>query len=267
MEGLAPGARWSVVRATGNDKGGEGRGRALLLSENAPVPADRRVWNESRTLVRDGWDVVVVCAGDATRPQPPVETIDGVEIHRYPLTQSAGSARGYVREYCQAAWRVRRLVRELARTRRFDIVHAANPPDFLLAVAADLRVRGTRMIFDHHDFVPELFRSRFGSRVGLRAMLACERMAFAPADTSVASAGVRPDGLSISPARVTTTECVAGARGPISQHRLLALADRAPSGQTTVRPTARPLNPERRVREAGSWRSHQRQAAPTAPRA
>jgi len=187
VEGLAPSARWSVVRATGNHSGGEGRGRALLLSENAPVPADRRVWNESRTLVRDGWDVVVVCAADAKRPQPPVETIDGVEVHRYPLTPSAGGAGGYVREYGQAAWRVWRLVRELARTRRFDVVHAANPPDFLLAVAADLRLRGTRMIFDHHDLVPELFRSRYDSRVGLGAVLACERMAFALADVVVST--------------------------------------------------------------------------------
>ena len=37
--------------------------RALLISENAPVPGDRRVWNQSRALVEAGWSVAVISAG------------------------------------------------------------------------------------------------------------------------------------------------------------------------------------------------------------
>jgi glycosyltransferase involved in cell wall biosynthesis len=165
----------------------QGRGCALLLSENAPVPADRRVWNECRTLVAAGWEVVVACAADPDRPQPSHEVLEDVEIHRYPLAPATSGARGYVREYGQAALRLRRLVRRLARARGFDIVHAANPPDFLLATAADLKRRGTRMVFDHHDLMPELYRSRFGAGAGLRAVLACERMSFALADVVVST--------------------------------------------------------------------------------
>ena len=36
------------------------RPRVLLISENAPVPADQRVWNESRALAEAGWRVAVV---------------------------------------------------------------------------------------------------------------------------------------------------------------------------------------------------------------
>jgi len=165
----------------------QGPGRALLLSENAPVPADRRVWNECRTLVAAGWEVVVACAADPDRPQPSREILEDVEIHRYPLAPAGGGARGYVREYGQAAVRLRLLVGRLARERRFDVVHAANPPDFLLATAADLKRRGTRMVFDHHDLMPELYRSRFGAGAGLRAVLACERMSFALADVVVST--------------------------------------------------------------------------------
>jgi len=53
-------------------------------------------------------------------------------------------------------------VRRLAAERHFDVVHAANPPDILLLAAWPLRRRGTRLIFDHHDLVPELYLSRFG---------------------------------------------------------------------------------------------------------
>jgi glycosyltransferase involved in cell wall biosynthesis len=161
------------------------RGRTLLISENAPVPADRRVWNECRTLRDAGWDVVVACAADDNGSPAQSEVLEGIQVHRYPLRPSGGGVGGYVREYGQAAWRLTRLVRRLARQQRFDVVHSANPPDFLLATAAHLRRTGTRLIFDHHDLVPELFRSRFGDRPGYGAALAGERLAFALADVVI----------------------------------------------------------------------------------
>jgi glycosyltransferase involved in cell wall biosynthesis len=168
---------------------GPRRGRALLISENAPLPGDRRVWNEARTLCEAGWEVVAVCAEAADRRQPATETIEGIEVHRYPL-QPAASALGYAREYAQALWRIRALVRRLQRERPFDVVHAANPPDFLLLAARSARRRGARFVFDHHDLTPELFRSRFG-RAGLphRVLLAIERRAMRSADVVISTNG------------------------------------------------------------------------------
>ena len=90
------------------------------------------------------------------------------------------STLGYAREYGQALWRLRKLVRRLSRERRFDVVHACNPPDLLLLAARSLRRQGTRFIFDHHDLVPELYRSRFGrgEDLGYRATLRAERVAY-----------------------------------------------------------------------------------------
>lgn len=163
------------------------RRRALLISENAPLPGDRRVWSEARTLREAGWEVVAVCAETADREQPREETIDGVEVHRFPL-RPAGSALGYAREYAEALWRIRALVRELQRERPFDVVHAANPPDFLLLAARSARRRGARLVFDHHDLTPELFRSRFG-RAGLphRALLEIERRTMRAADVVIST--------------------------------------------------------------------------------
>ena len=98
-------------------------GRVLIISENAPVPADRRVWNISRTLTAAGWQVVIACAQGADRDDAPYEVLEGIEIHRYPL-RPAASTLGYAREYGQALWRLRKLVRRLSRERRFDVVHA-----------------------------------------------------------------------------------------------------------------------------------------------
>jgi glycosyltransferase involved in cell wall biosynthesis len=165
-------------------------GRVLIISENAPVPADRRVWNISRSLAAAGWEVVIACAMGADRDSEPYEVLEGIEIHRYPL-RPAGNALGYAREYAQALWRLRRLVRKLASERHFDVVHACNPPDVLLLAARSLRRRGTRFVFDHHDLVPELYRSRFGrgEDLGYRATLLAERIAYRMADVSLATNG------------------------------------------------------------------------------
>jgi glycosyltransferase involved in cell wall biosynthesis len=158
-----------------------------MISENAPVPADRRVWNECRTLSDAGWDVVVVCAQPASGGQLATEMLEGIEIHRYPL-RPAESAVGYGREYGQALWWIRRIVRRLQAQRRFDVVHAANPPDFLLLGARGARRAGARFIFDHHDLMPELFRSRF-DRAGIpyRVLLAVERRALRSADVVIST--------------------------------------------------------------------------------
>jgi glycosyltransferase involved in cell wall biosynthesis len=160
----------------------------LFISENAPVPADRRVWNEARTLTEAGWQVTIVCAAGGRHTEP-FEVLEGIEIHRFPLVPAGGGAISYLREYAQAMWRIRSLVRKLARTRSFDVVHACNPPDFLLLAARSLRRKGTRFVFDHHDLVPELYRSRFGGGTGVmyRVAVALEQVAFRLADVTIAT--------------------------------------------------------------------------------
>ncbi len=120
---------------------------------------------------------------------PAVEFCDGVEIHRFPLGSSGGGPAGYLREYGQALWRIRRIVRRLTRQRRFDIVHVTNPPDFLFLAARSARGQGAGTVFDHHDLAPELFRTRFGERMRplALALVAAERLAFHMADVTLAT--------------------------------------------------------------------------------
>lgn len=167
--------------------------RVLVVSENESVPSDRRVWAISTALVRGGCEVVVVCPqGDASEraqgERAPFELRDGVEIHRFPLRFAAGGPLGYLGEYCAALWRVWRTVRQLSRERPFDVVHACNPPDFMLFAAWPAR-RDARLIFDHHDLTPELFQTRFGGRHRLlhKLTLLLERLSFAAADVVLAT--------------------------------------------------------------------------------
>ena len=164
------------------------RGRVLMLVENLSVPRDRRVWQEALALDAAGLEVVVVCPQGEARDTASHEQIEGIEIHRYRARPAQNGALGYVREYVSAFREIRRLVRRLARERRFDVVHAANPPDFLLLTALALKRRGARFVFDVHDLSPELYESRYGRR-GLvhRALAALERISFRLADVVIAT--------------------------------------------------------------------------------
>jgi len=154
----------------------------LILVENAPVPFDRRVRLVAAALHGAGYEVSVISPADECGDSEPYEVYEGVEIHRFPL-RMASRAAGYVREYGDAMWRIRTLLRRLTAERGFGVVHACNPPDFLIAAAWPLKRHGTRLIFDHHDLAPELYEARYGQRdlpyLGLRA---AERLAFRMAD-------------------------------------------------------------------------------------
>ena len=157
-----------------------------MVVENMSVPRDRRVWQEALALRKAGVSVSVVSpmVGDENAAR---ETLEGIEIHRHPLTPSAGGARGYAREYADALRSEFRLAREIHRTRPFQAVHASNPPDLLFLIGLYFRARhGASLIFDHHDLAPELFEVKFGRRGPFhRALLAAERRSLRSADVVI----------------------------------------------------------------------------------
>jgi glycosyltransferase involved in cell wall biosynthesis len=165
--------------------------RALIIVENEPVPqGDVRVWHEALSLTHAGWKVVVLAPMGTRKPEPARELLDGVEIVRFPLRPASGGPADYAREYVQAMWRIWRRVARLDRDRQFDVIQACNPPDFLLLTALGPRRRGARLIFDHHDLVPEMFSERFGRgfvALARPAVRLAERLAFSLADVSLAT--------------------------------------------------------------------------------
>jgi glycosyltransferase involved in cell wall biosynthesis len=172
-------------RSFEDTSGGDGSARrALILVENLSVPFDRRVWQESRALVEAGYRVVVICPMGSGRDTEPEVVLDGVRILRYPLRAATGGPGGYVREYGLALWHTLRLARRVRRDGPVHVVQACNPPDLLFLAALPLIARGAKFVFDHHDLVPELFRSRFagGGQALFRVAVLLERITFALAD-------------------------------------------------------------------------------------
>jgi glycosyltransferase involved in cell wall biosynthesis len=160
------------------------RPRVMIISQNLPVPFDRRVWLECRALTGEGYHVSVVCPqgkGEARRA-----VLEGVTLLRYRPYAPGGSGLSFVVEYLYSflatAWLV---LRARLRDGRFDVLQACNPPDIFWPIARWLRWWDrTRFVFDHHDLCPELYESRFlaGGRLPLRGLLALEKATFRTAD-------------------------------------------------------------------------------------
>jgi len=161
-------------------------GKALILGENLSVPFGRRVWQESLAPRDAGREVHAICPQGTKRDREPYVELDGIRIHRYPLTAAVGGPLGYLKEYGSALWHTYRLARRIGPV---DVVHACNPPDLFFLLARRMKKNGAKFVFDQHDLVPELYLSRFGRGEDFlyRAVCWLERRTYRTADVVIAT--------------------------------------------------------------------------------
>ena len=136
-------------------------GRVLHLSENLPLPFDRRVWMELGALRDAGWKVIAI-SPMGEKWTAAEEVIDGITLLRYPPPPPTRGALSYIWEFLYCWLQTARLSIVALARHGFDVIHAANPPDTFWAIAAFYKLFGKRFVFDHHDLCPELYLARFG---------------------------------------------------------------------------------------------------------
>jgi glycosyltransferase involved in cell wall biosynthesis len=168
-------------------RGGPARG-VLIIVENMPVPADRRVWQEAMALHQAGYAVSVICPKGKGYDRT-YEQINGVHIYRHWLPVERSGAIGYLCEYTTALFWELILSLKVARRHGFYIVHGCNPPDLIFLVAIFHKVFfGRKFLFDQHDLVPELYEVKFGRKDLFYSLsLLLERWTFRWADGSLAT--------------------------------------------------------------------------------
>jgi len=169
---LKPGARDRRNRAP----------RALILVENAPVPSDRRVIEEARSLAANGYVVSVIAP--AALGEPRRESLDGIEVRRFRSIEAHGGARAQAIEYVNALARAVWLMLALSRSPGFDVIQACNPPDLFFLIVWPFKLAGKRFIFDQHDLSPELYASLYSRDRGflMRALRWTERRSYRLSD-------------------------------------------------------------------------------------
>jgi len=161
--------------------------KVLIIVENLPVPHDKRVWQEAKSLTAAGYQVSIISPkGHGANLSH--EVIDSVSIYRYPLPIEARRGVEYILEYGWSflfqLWLAVRIFKKTG----FDVIHACNPPDniFLIALVFKLFFK-TKFVFDHHDGNLELWLVKGGKNGLVYHLLALlEKLSFMTADVSLA---------------------------------------------------------------------------------
>ena len=97
-------------------------------------PADPRVARETRAAMRAGFEVDVVATRESGRPAR--EKVEGVEVHRLPISRKRGAGRlRFFGEYVAFAGLATLHLAWFALRRRPTIIQVHNPPDFLVLAA------------------------------------------------------------------------------------------------------------------------------------
>lgn len=121
---------------------------------------DPRVRREAEALAEEGYEVDVVCLRDKGEPRR--EVVNGVNIFRVPLARRRATPVRYVFEYAFFFCATALVLTGRLFTRRYDLIHVNNMPDFLVFATLLPKLFGSRVILDVHDPMPELFMSKYG---------------------------------------------------------------------------------------------------------
>ena len=135
-----------------------------------------------------GYRIAVICPADPGRQW--CEAIDGVQVYRYPAPAATDSFLGYVWEYGYTLTATFLISLFVYVRRGFDIIHAHNPPDLFVCIAAFYKLLGKQFVYDHHDLAPEMYAVRFqgkGNRFVTQVLGWFERLSCRLADHVIAT--------------------------------------------------------------------------------
>ena len=131
----------------------------VLMIVHSQFERDARVRRYAETLAEHGHEVDVVALTDPAATS--AQEITGLNVISVPIRRKRSGALRYILEWLGfallAAWKTMWL----SRTRRYDVAHVHNMPNYLVFAALPAKLRGAKVILDIHDLVPEVFGSKF----------------------------------------------------------------------------------------------------------
>jgi glycosyltransferase involved in cell wall biosynthesis len=155
----------------------------ILMIAASHYPLDIRVRQEAELLKESGHNVSVISL--KWYGQPSYEKIKNINIYRVPMIELFKMGKhsishrnsifqkfvtlimaiiGYGFEFVYFTSACFILSFWLAFKERFDVIHAANPPDTLFIVAGFWKIFRKKFIYDHHDLSPDLFIEKYGNK-------------------------------------------------------------------------------------------------------
>jgi len=120
---------------------------------------DMLVRREASALRDAGFDVDVICLGSKEKGIDTV--IDGVRMHRIPLTRKKGSILRYLFDYLSFFCLVALKLTVLHLQRRFSCIQVNNMPDFLVFATLIPRLLGAKITMVMYEPTPELWATKY----------------------------------------------------------------------------------------------------------
>ncbi len=155
--------------------------KILFVIQNNSFPFDQRVYNETKSLFDNGFDVTVYCP-KTNSSEKAKEVIDGIKVYRYKNLESSGNLTGYCKEYLYSILRIYFFVIKFSLTHKLAAVHFSNPPDFFWPLKPFLRLLGIKFVYDQHDIFPEMFKLQYSKKLIYKFLIFNEKITFKLAD-------------------------------------------------------------------------------------
>jgi glycosyltransferase involved in cell wall biosynthesis len=163
---------------------GQNVARALVIAYTTYIH-DGRVKRHAEALARRGdhVDAITLAAGKTG-------LINGVNVVGLEIPRYRGSSRtSYMKSYLSFFIAAARKAMELSREHPYDVAIVCTMPDAAILSALPLRRRGTKLVLDVHDTMPELYRDKFPgtiASIGVPFMKMEERLSAKFADLVLA---------------------------------------------------------------------------------
>lgn len=136
--------------------------KTLFIVQNNPVYRDQRVMSEIRSVQKYLNSSIFVISPRFNNLSHIENPLKNITIYEYPCFEAAGKF-GQIVEYSISAFFIFLISNFLIVKNKIDVVHIANPPDFLILLLPSVFLRKTKIIYDQHDFSLEIYNSKSGN--------------------------------------------------------------------------------------------------------
>lgn len=122
-------------------------------------PADIRVRKEAEALAEKGFAVDIICLKNDSELKE--EVINGVHVYRIHMKRQRKGKLKYLWQYLVFIVRSFFMINILDLRKKYKIVHIHNMPDILIFSAIIQKIKGSKIILDLHDPMPEVYITKY----------------------------------------------------------------------------------------------------------
>ena len=122
-------------------------------------PFDPRVRRESEALASEGYHIDIISLKGLNEKE--FEIYKKMNIYRIPLQKHRGNIIQYIWDYSKFFIYSLIKLSMLIITKRYEIIHIHNMPDFLIFTAIIPKIFGAKLILDLHDPTPEVYMTKY----------------------------------------------------------------------------------------------------------